>query len=435
MGWLDRLETKGLTIVSEDGTFWQHVDSSVPPSQAQYARDVGDGMHSNVVMAPVRWVLRNFTEAEAVVQVRRNRLWERSDDHALELLLTRPNPFYGDDLLWKATGLSFMLDGNAYWQKVRNDFGEVVGYWYLPHFQVRPKWPDGGSVFISHYEYRAVRGREPIKLDVRDVVHWRDGLDPENPRCGLSGLKTLLREVFTDEEAAIFSASILRNMGVPGGVIAPKDASKTPSQADVDRMKEHMGSFSGKRRGEWLVLGTPTEIKQFGFDPQALMLGNLRDIAEERVCSVLGVPAAVVGFGSGLQQTKVGATLKELRKEAWDSCIRPMQNAIAKQGSIQLLPDFVSNPRRYRMRFDASDFAASQEEETEKAQRIALLVEKGVLRVDRGQEALGLEVDPTRAIYLGPGPAGQVTRDDSRGGDELPAAVADRLNGNRAQEV
>lgn len=434
MGWLERLEAKGLSIVTDDGFIPAnaHLHGRLPRTSYAYGREVGEGLDSNVVMAPLNWIMRNFTEAVPVVERRRNRRWEYHEDHALEVTLAQPNPFYGDDLLWKATILSYCLDGNAYWQKIRNSFGDVLGYWYIPHFLIEPKWPNNGSLFISHYEYRPNPVEQPIRLAPRDVVHYRFGLDPRNVRKGLSPVKPLLREVFTDEEAANFSASILRNMGVPGGIIAPKDGTALPQPDDVKAMKEYMRhGFTGDKRGEWLVLGAPTELSQFGFDPQSLMLGNLRDIAEERVCAVLGVPAAVVGFGSGLQQTKVGATMKELRKEAWDSCIRPMQNSIGKQLSMQALPDFVTQLRRFRVRFDASEFSASQEEETEKAERFALLVEKGVIRVDRAQEALGLEVDPSRALYLGPAASGEAEL--PRGAsvdDEILEAIAARVGGN-----
>jgi HK97 family phage portal protein len=410
MAWLERLQTKGLSIVTEDGFIPADLayQGRLPRTAYAYGRDVGEGLDSNVVMSPVNWIARNFTQAPAMVEVLRNGKWEPYADHAIGNLLRKPNPFYSGGLLWKSTIISYCLDGNAYWQKVRNPFGEVLGYWYMPHFLVEPKWSGDGSEFISHYEYRPNPAKQAIRLPVRDVVHYRYGaLDPRNPRKGLSPVKPLLREVFTDEEAANFSASILRNMGVPGGVIAPKDPNALPSQPDVEAMKAKMKSgFAGDSRGEWLVLGTPTDIKQFGFDPQSLMLGNLRDIAEERVCAALGVPAAVVGFGSGLQQTKVGATMDGLIKEAWYSCIRPMQHDMAEQATDSLVADFVVQERRYRVGFDVSKVPAFQEDEMAKAERVVLLAEKGVLRVDRAQEALGLEVDPTRAIYLGPSEAG-----------------------------
>jgi HK97 family phage portal protein len=435
MGWLDRLsppkvQTKGFTVITDDGFIPQNQNGYV----RLYTKSPDDALDANVVMSPVNWILRNFTEAEAIVQRRRGDVWEEDEENALTATLMRPNPYYGDSLLWKASVLSFCFDGNAYWQKVRNSFGKVLGYWYLPHFLVDPKWPDDGSAFISHYEYRPENGKPPVNLKVENVVHFRAGLDPCNPRKGMSALKPLLREVFTDEEASSFSAAILGNMGVPGGIVSPKSADSRMNKQEVDRVKEHMKSFTGSRRGEWLAFGVPTDVQQFGYDPNNLMLGNLRDIAEERVCAALGVPAAVVGFGSGLQQTKVGATMRELRKEAWNSCIRPMQSDMAKQLGMQLLPDFVTQLKRYRVRFDTSDFSASQEEEKEKAERIALLVKEGVLRVDRAQAMLGLEVDPSRQVYLGPAPAPDEPEEPAAAPavDQDLAAIRDRVmaNGN-----
>jgi phage portal protein BeeE len=427
--------TKGLTILRDDGGFipanvgaW----GGLPRTSYSYHTDIGMGLDSNVIMSPVGWIMRNFTEADVVVERKVGGAWEAVDDHDFTSRLDAPNPFYDADILLKATAISWALDGNAYWQKVRNPFGEVLGYWYVPHFMIEPKWPNDGSVFISHYEYRPGGGMRPIDFRVGDIVHFRNGLDPRNTRLGFSSLKPVLREVFTDEEAANFSATILRNMGVPGGIISPKAAAITNADEAL-RLKEHMTGFTGDKRGEWLVFGVPTEAHQFGFDPNNLMLGNLRDIAEERVCAALGIPAAVVGFGSGLQQTKVGATMREMRKEAWDSCITPMQNSIARQLTKQALPDFQTQLRRFRVRFDNSAFAASQEEEMDKARRVALLCEKGILRVDRGQKMLNLEVDPTRAIYLTDGSAGggadEGGESDGSPDDELLRTIAARANG------
>jgi HK97 family phage portal protein len=404
---------KSLTFVSVDGQV-DGFDLGLPRTRYPYARDVRDGLGSNVVMAPVNWILRNFTEAELRMERRTDGLWTQLLDHPAVELIDRPNPFYDGDLLWKATLVSYVLDGNSYWLKIRNAFGEVVQLWYLPHMLVKPEYPRDGSEFISHYRYTPEFGGRHVDLAVEDVVHFRFGLDPRNVRMGLSPLKPLLREVFTDDEAANFSATILRNMGVPGGVIAPKDSSSLPTDDDVKAMKEYMRTaFTGDKRGEWLVLGTPTSTSQFGFDPQQLMVGALRDISEERVCAMLGVPAAVVGFGAGLQQTKVGATMKELRRLAWTSCLQPMQGSLARQLTSSLVPEFMSQSRRFRLWFDVSAVPAFQEEETEQARRVTLLVEKGVLRVDKAQEMLGLEVDPSQAVYLRPSGVSAVAEGDA----------------------
>jgi len=396
--WMNRPETKADDFLPV-GTEWE---GTLPATQFPYNRAVGKGLDSNVIMSPVLWIIRNFTEATPVVQRLTAGEWRDTREHALTVKIAEPNDYYDGDQLWKATLISYLMDGNAYWLKVRNAFGGVVELWYLPHFLVEPKWPRDGSEFITHYEYRPF-GSQMVELPVRDVVHFRYGLDPRNTRKGYAALKPLTREIYTDDEAANFSASILRNMGVPGGMIAPADVTALPSQEDVEAMKDYMKSaFTGDRRGDWLVLGTPTKTEQFGFDPNRLMLTNLRDIVEERVCAALGIPAAVVGFGAGLQQTKVGATMKELRRLAWVSCIIPHQTTLGRQVTRQLMPDFQSQQRRFRLSFDTSGVSAFVEEELERARRVALLVEKGVIMVADGQEMLDLQPDPTQRIYLRP---------------------------------
>lgn len=388
---------------------------------------LGQGRAANVIMAPLLWIGRAFTQAEAIVERKRAGRWGMVEEHALADLLLEPNPYYDGDSLFKALLLSWFMDGNAYMLKVRDELRRVVELWYVPHWLIEPKWPEGGNVFISHYEYRPTGTGEPDKLHPSDVVHLRHGLDPDNPRKGLAPLKTVLREALTDEEASKFSSYILRNMGVPGGVIAPKSADRPPKPEDVKAMKEYMENFRGMNRGDWLVLGVPTEVAQFGFDPNRLMLGPLRDISEERVCAILGVPAAVVGFGSGLQSTKVGATMREMVRMARVNCIEPAQFTIARQLSRQLLPDFEIRPKRARVWFDNSGASMFAEDETEAAKRVALLVEKGILRVDRAQEELGLEVDPTQAVYLR-----QAQTVEVRPGEEpapIPARAENRIAG------
>src|SRR5688500_7800690 len=90
----------------------------VPRSTYSYGHDVGDGLRSNVLMAPIRYMMRTFVEAWAVVQSRRaSDTWSAVRDHPLELLIESPNDFYDGDALWQATIISYVLDGNAYWLK------------------------------------------------------------------------------------------------------------------------------------------------------------------------------------------------------------------------------------------------------------------------------------------------------------------------------
>lgn len=398
----------------------------LPRTAYPYGKDVKHGLDSNVIMAPISWIMRTFTEAEPIVQAKRNDRWQTVDDHKLTALLNQPNQFYDGDAVFKALVISYCLDGNAYLIKVRNTIGEVLELWYAPHWMIEPKWPNDGTTFISHYDYRPTGGKKQI-LPPRDVVHLRFGLDPRNPRKGFSPLKPLLREIFTDEEASNFAASVLRNQGFPGIVISPKEGQSQTLEQAKEQKANFTQHFTGDRRGEPFVSTRPTDINTFGFNSQQIQLTGLRDVSEERVCAMLGLPAAIVGFGAGLQQVKVGATMREMVRLARVNVINPMARTFGKGFTSQLLNDFTSQPKRNKVIFDMSDVSVFQEDETEREERIIARVDGGVETVADAQDQLGLRVDETQRIYL---------RDSNKvavPANKVPVIVVpvvDGLNGN-----
>jgi hypothetical protein len=78
-------------------------------------------------------------------------------------------------------------------------------------------------------------------------------------------------------------------------------------------------------------MGAPTDVTPYGFNPQQMNMSEARDVAEERVCACIGIPAAVVGFGAGLQTAKVGATMEELFKTAWRNGVLPVARALRRR--------------------------------------------------------------------------------------------------------
>ncbi|MBB5987421.1 phage portal protein [Sphingobium lignivorans] len=367
-----------------------------------YRRAIGDGLDSSVVTAPIRWVQRALPEARLTVQRRkRNGASEELADHPMLALIQRPNAHYGDIALWGGTVLSWYLDGNAYWIIVRNGVGRPVELWYVPHWMMEPRWPEDGSGFISHYRYSPGGGHAPIDVPFEDVVHFRDGINPRNTRKGLAALDGVIREIFMDLESSNFVASLLRNMGVPGVVISPKGGAM-PAPEDVEATKAwFQETFSGDGRGRPLVMGAPTDVQPYGFNPQQMNMGEARDIAEERVCACVGIPAAVVGFGAGLQTAKVGATMVELHKIAWLNGVLPLGRALVDELKRSLLPQF-GNAAGLEVRWNTDDVPALQEDEDKQATRWGAMLGSGGITVFEYRTALGIDADDSHRIYLRP---------------------------------
>ncbi len=401
--------------------------ASAPRSLFNFLREVGDGTGSSTVMAPLLWVARTFPEAPPA-------LWrelpggqeERVRDHPMLRLLQRPNDFFTGPVMWMATMIDWLADGNAYWLKVRDRFGIVRELWWTPTSLIEPKGDDGH--LISHYEYRP--GADTFDLLPGDVVHFRFGIDGDDPKKGRSPLKSVLREVFTDDEAAAFTASLLRNMGVPGLIVSPTSATP-PSPDDVKATKDYLrASFSGDRRGEPLVMSGPTTVQQFGFSPEQLDLRGLRRVPEERVTAVLGVPAIVAGLGAGLDRSTF-TNMAEAREFAYESGIIPYQRIVGEDVRFQLLSEFERDVFVWRFGFDLTQVRVLQEDLYRQAQRLGLAVREGWGMVAEARRGMGLEVDEERDnIFLRQMNLVQVSADDGEVTPLSPEPAAAPSNGN-----
>lgn len=386
-------EQKALTTIRHEGSM-SFMDSLLPATRVDYAKEVGDGMGSSVLSGPLNFVMRTFPEAPPVVERYSGEEWKPEPTHKLLHRLSRPNPYYSGRTLWTCLSLDLCF-GNAYILKLRNLAGEVVQLWWAPRQMIEPKWPQDGSKFISHYEYSAGGIKTPIRPE--DVVHVRFGLDPRNPRMGLSPLGALMREIAVDDHAANFTASILKNLGIIGLVISPEKGMTNPEA--LKEVKEYVRTqFTGDRRAEPLVATGPTKVDLLQYNLQGFDVSPIRDVSEERICAALGIPAAVVGFGTGLHQTKVGATMKEMRQLAWTSGIIPLQDTVADELDRSLLPDFEGSMATHdwdaeqdaRVRFDTSKVRALWENTNEKHTRVredfeAKIIDRAEARRETGR--------------------------------------------------
>lgn len=390
-------------------------------TRIDYLREVGDGTGSSTVAAVLNWIARTFPEAPPTLwQELEHGQEEQVRGHPIVKLLRKPNDYYTGIILWMATVVDWVADGNAYWIKIRDAGGQVVELWWAPSWMMEP---DGDEKnLITSYVY-TVDGT-PKRLPVEDVVHFRFGLDSNDPKKGASQLKSVLREVFTDDEAANFTATLLRNMGVPGLVVSPEKGT-TINEGDGEEMKKYVKEkFGGDNRGEAMVMTGPTQIAQFGFSPEQLLLRELRRIPEERVSAVTGIPAIVVGFGAGLERSTF-TNMGEARAAAYEAGLIPMQRIMSEDVTFQLLTDFEDDVFNFRFGFDLSKVRVLQEDLYRLAQRHDLAIRGGWEKVAEGRRALGMGTSADHEIFLRPANYVEVPDD---GGP--PRALAPKREGD-----
>lgn len=386
----------------------------IPAGYTDLSR-VGDGRGNSAVEASLNVLGNSFAEAPPYVVERVEGQDQELTGHPLTQLLLQPNPHMIGELLWAFVLVATHVDGDAYLAKVRSAAGRVVELWPLMPDTIEPKdatgrfatveeralAAQGMGPFIAYYEY-TVDGRQH-RMETTEVVHIKEGLNPDNPRKGKAPLRTVLREVGADEEAGQFAAAMLRNMGVPGVVLTPMesdDPGPTPTQADdiADAWEQR---FGGRNRGRPLVMsGGRWQVERVSFSPQELDYTQLRRVPEERISAVLGVPAILAGLGAGLDRATY-SNARELREFFTEQKLAPLWRRYGAEVTLQLGADFQLVAGQ-RVAFDTSDVRALQQDEDALFTRWLAAVQGGVATVADARRAMGLDTTPADDVYLRP---------------------------------
>lgn len=358
-----------------------------------YQAEAGPADANAIVVACLNWVATTFPEAPVQVQRRQGDTRADVPDHALVRLLDVPNEYYTGLDLWAASLFDYNICGNAYWLAPLNSVRRAVELWYEPHFSIRAKGSD--ERFIDHWEI--YRGGQWVRLNPQEtrVVHFRRGIDRANPRRGLSPLLAAYREIFTDNEAARWAATLLRNTGIPGVIISPKEGEL---DTDPEAIKQkYMNKFTGDKRGEPMVMTGPTNVYKLDWSPAEMDLTAIRRLPEERIAALLGVPAIVAGLGAGLDRSTY-SNMEQARAQGWEDNISPTQRFMAATLQSDLLP-LLGNPATERVSFDTSQVKALQPDQDALYTRMAVGYNAGYLLRSEARQATGWPVEPTDAVY------------------------------------
>jgi HK97 family phage portal protein len=399
------LKAFAMKFPSWGGTGWgwwgQGSYTTLDEGQINYDEEIGDRTGSSLVMAAVRWVGNTMPEAPLIVREKKRAedggaKLEEVEGHPLAELVKRPNPFYSGSTLWKGFALSWIVDGNAYLLKFRNDMGQVKELWWIPHWMIEPAWPQGGNDFITHYVY-TVDGRQyPIPYE--DIIHFRDGFDPLNWRKGLSPLRSLLRELYGDIQSIKYAARYAKNFGVPPFILSPKP-DQSGVDVDTDKIKAALvRAISGNNTGKPLVLSSAFEVKELAARTAEVSSETTRRIPEERFAAVVGIPAMVLGFGAGLQRSTF-SNMEQAHEYAYESYLMPLYRYVEEELNLQLLPEMATG-KNQSVGHDISEVRALQEDRSELYKREGLAYMQGIKKRGESRTAIGEKAAPEDNVYF-----------------------------------
>jgi HK97 family phage portal protein len=360
-----------------------------------FAQESGPPDANAIVMACINWVTTTFPEAPLRVHRRVGDQVDTINEHDLLRLIDTPNQYYTGLDLWQATLQSYNLDGNAYWIVLLNGSGRPVEIWYEPNFAIRPI--GSATEFISRWQ--VYRSGAWIDLDPKYqmVMHFRRGIDPRNQRMGVSRLNAAHREIYTDEEAAQYTATLLRNMGIPGFIVSPKgDVVITGEDARIVK-HDMMAATQGDKRGEPIVMNGAADVTRLSFTPSEMDLGALRTLPEERISALMGVPAIVAGLGAGLDKATY-SNFEQAREQGWRDNIIPTQRVIAMTLQNRLLPLLGGRPGD-TVDFDLSQVRALQDDQNALYTRMAVGFNAGFIMRSEARQVTGWPVEDADKVY------------------------------------
>lgn len=398
-------------------------------TERDYASAVGDLAMSSLMMAAVTAVGNSASEAELQVREQQGNEEVIVDNHELVKLWYRPNPFYDAPTMVKAISTSWVMTDNAYIIKERNDEGRVKELWYEPHNTIRAAYPQDGSEFISNYEIQ--RGPDWVSIPVTDVIHFRNGLDPANPRYGLASTPAIFREIFGDNESANWYANLMANDAGFRYFLSIDNKAGELGQEDINNIKKLlMAQITGDKKFTPPII-TNAEPKKLQFSPQELDLRLQRYLAEERFCAVKNIPGIVMEFGSAGEHA-IYNNVDQGQKRFTNNYLAPFWKHIAETLTHSLLPDFDSNPSHYVF-YDTADVKALQEDESSRHKRWRENYLGGGITRAEYRRAIGLDATDVDNVYFVPR-GGATQARDATPPKAAAAPATTTANGNSASD-
>jgi HK97 family phage portal protein len=307
-------------------------------------------------------------------------------------LLERPNPAFALDTLLGYVAVCLSVDGNAYWRKLRAgdpETGNVVELWPISPTRIAPFTADGTNDFITAYRYHYAPGKY-VDLSTGNVVHFRLGIDDQDHRKGSAPLRRLYREIASDEQATRYADRLLANLAINGLTLSFDKDSPAIDQTTADELKGRIqAAYGGDNVGGAAVLSPGASLTALGFSPEQMDMKTLHRVPEERISAVLGVPAIVAGLGAGLDHATY-SNVAQAREAFTETKLLPLWKSIAADLTLQLVPDFTSDPD-VCVEFDTSEVRALADDQNALALRLKTLVETGIISVDEARAEIGLE--------------------------------------------
>lgn len=304
-------------------------------------------------------------------------IWTEVENPAFSPVLRTPNHFQTHLQFYEYWMLSKLTRGNTYVLKIRDNRSVVTALYVLDPNRVQPLVAPNGDVFYQLNRDDLSRTPDELIVPAREIIHDRFNC-LYHPLVGLSPLHAGGLNAIQGLRIQTNTANLFANGANPGGILT---APLHIPQETADRIKAYVdGSFQGAGVGKTLVLGDGMGYTPVMMNAVDSELVEQLKWSDEKLCSVFGVPAYMVGVGPYPSYNNVQA----LQQQYHSQCLQVHLESIERllDEGLGLLP------LGFRSMFDLNSLLRM--DSATMMATIAQGVGAGVMKPNEGRNQLNL---------------------------------------------
>lgn len=329
------------------------------------------------------------------------------DNHPILALLDAPNPFQTRKELIKQLVINLDTTGTAFLLAIRDGKGTPIELNILPSIDMTIT--EGKNLYPISYIYKKdTPDQKTYPIDqltgACDVLCIKFP-NPANPQLGLAPLSPGWSAADTFNQGMNYNNSLLRNGGRPSGILS---TTGELTEEQYRKLKEHLTEDwqGSENAGIIPILEGGLEWTETSKSPKDMDFLQGMDATAMYIASVYGVPFPLV-----IPSSATFSNIKDSRISLYENTVIPLAEDILEPLGNWLIGMFKQGSRSQKspdydnicLTFDPEKIRALEERRNEKADRVAKLLDAGILTPNEAREQLGFStINDPEADKLAP---------------------------------
>lgn len=260
------------------------------------------------VFSCVKVISETFGLMDLEIQKKKGKFNEHDPNHALNLLIRDPSPYFNRYQWMQAVITHILLWGNGYNKIVRGRYGDPIEIKILQPYEVTPKISPRGRLF---YEWKSKEGEEIIYPE--NILHFKnlttDGL------LGLSTVaiqrESLANAIAKQQHEGAFYANGAKASGVlmTPGTMGSKEHANLQSSFE----KAHSGA---KNRFKTIVLEEGVKYQQLTIPQNDAQFLESKNYDRSEIAGMFRVPPYKIGYMDNANYSNIEAQERSFARDA-----------------------------------------------------------------------------------------------------------------------